>query len=549
MHQSSTTPNDWEILQRIGAHYDGHPLVLQVIAEEIRQSPFRGDIARYWQHYEAEFSSAAPTTANKLERSRLFRRRVRQRVEQAIQRLPESARQMLCACSVFRRPVPERFWLTMVGEGDAQVAFDTLQERGLVEYASAAGNTLLFRQHNLIRSVAFNLLKADVAAWDAAERQAAHLWLNDYEPEPDAPNLETVRGYLEAFDHYCEVEDWEQAAEIYMQNLYTSNQPLHWQLFIWGNYQELTQISERLAEKVSEMKIRCFLNLGNSNVCLGNFNQAVDWYEKASSAAQEIGDRQGEGAALGNLGNAYYSLGQYERALDYHQQYLTLAQKLGNRQGEGNALGGLGNAYYSLGQYERAINYHQQYLTIAREIGNRRGEGIALGNLGIVYKNLGQYERAINYHQQCLTIAREIGDRAGEGHALGGLGLAYNSLGQYEQTINFYQQHLTIAQDIGDRVGEGTALVNMGATLLKLKDYPESLTNNQAALKIVREIGFRGGEAEALKNLAEVHQALGEIETAKQYAQQALALATELGIPLKAECEALLAELEKDHKS
>jgi len=39
--------------------------------------------------------------------------------------------------------------------------------------------------------------------------------------------------------------------------------------------------------------------------------------------------------------------------------------------------------------------------------------------------------------------------------------------------------------------------------------------------------------------LADLHQALGVIEVARQYCQQALVLATELGIPLKAECEAL----------
>ncbi|NJO51886.1 MAG: hypothetical protein HC840_23520 [Leptolyngbyaceae cyanobacterium RM2_2_4] len=44
--------------------------------------------------------------------------------------------------------------------------------------------------------------------------------------------------------------------------------------------------------------------------------------------------------------------------------------------------------------------------------------------------------------------------------------------------------------------------------------------------------------------MAELHQALGEVEVARQYGQQALALATELGIPLKAECEVLLQQLE-----
>ncbi|WP_448604000.1 tetratricopeptide repeat protein [Thermoleptolyngbya sp.] len=77
-----------------------------------------------------------------------------------------------------------------------------------------------------------------------------------------------------------------------------------------------------------------------------------------------------------------------------------------------------------------------------------------------------------------------------------------------------------------------------------MEQYAESLTNNQAGLEIFREIGVQAGEAEALKNLAEVHQALGERVAARQYGEQALALATELGIPLQEECQTLMQELE-----
>ena len=514
------TDVDGDLLSRIGAFFDGHPLVLQVIANEIRQPPFRGNIARYWHHYDAEFTPSPASTSNALARSRRFRRRVRQRVEHSLQRLPDPARQMLCASAVFRRPVPIEFWQAMLPDNDPQIAFDTLQERHLVEYSFATDNTELVRQHNLIRSVAYDQLKADPLAWKTAEHQAAALWLNAYEPPPNAPNLETVRGYLEAFDHYCEVEDWEHAAEIYMHTLETTNQALHWQLLIWANYQELRQLSARLAPNASAIiKIRCFLNLGNAYQWLSDYHKAIDWYEQALSTAQEIGVRKAfpqesrlqEGKALGNLGIAYYSLGQYERAIDFHEQQLTIVREMGVRK------------------------------VFPQE--SRNGEGRALGNLGLAYYSRGQYERAIDFYEQYLRIAREMGDRNGEGRALNNLGLAYHSLGQYERAIDFYEQRLMIAREIGDRRGEGIGMGNLGETQLELKQYSESLNNNQSALEIFREIGDRAGEAEALKNLAALHHALGEIEAAREYCQQALALATELGIPLQTECEELNAQL------
>ena len=50
-----------------------------------------------------------------------------------------------------------------------------------------------------------------------------------------------------------------------------------------------------------------------------------------------------------------------------------IAREIGDRRGEGNALGNLGIAYADLGQVEKAIGYYEQRLVIAREIGDRRG--------------------------------------------------------------------------------------------------------------------------------------------------------------------------------
>ena len=109
------------------------------------------------------------------------------------------------------------------------------------------------------------------------------------------------------------------------------------------------------------------------------------------------------------------ALGQPQRAIDFFQQHLVIAREIGDRRGEGQALGNLGLAYADLGQPQRAIDFHQQALVISREIGDRRGEGNALGNLGLAYADLGQPQRAIEFYQQQLTIVREIGDRRGEG--------------------------------------------------------------------------------------------------------------------------------------
>ncbi|MBD1867008.1 tetratricopeptide repeat protein [Cyanobacteria bacterium FACHB-471] len=621
-----STDTERDYVCAIASYFQGHPLILKMIVGDIRSRLFGGSITKYWTEYYNCQPHNPRQPSSTLRQSQ--EQRARQWVSQTIQQLPDLPRQMLQRCAVFRRPVAESFYLQMLEDAsgpERTAALTALKSRNLVEDIDIQAGQVLIQQHNLIRDSAYAQLKATPSTWETAERTAAHLWLTAYTSPPNAERIEIVRGYLEAFDHYCEVENWENACRILdIQIDSPTQEPLHWQLETWGYYREEIALYKRVLQKTSTERDVLWLrglgiasdrlgnstqaiqhhqrslklaremgalgsaakalgNLGNAYNSLGQYEQAIAHHQQDLTVTREIGDRQGEGNTLGNLGNVYYSLGQYEQAIAYyqqslvvkreigncagegntlgnlgnaydflgqyeqaiahHQQYLTIARETGNRRGEGAALGNLGNAYNSLGQYEQAITYHQQSLTIAREIGNRQGEGIVLGNLGNAYNSLGQYEQAIIYYQQSLTIAREIGDRQGEGNALGNLGCVYNSLRQYEQAITYHQQYLTIAREIGDKRGKGIALVNWGATQIKLQQYPEALASSIAALAIFREIGDRANEAEALRNLAELHQKLGEADVAREYCEQALALATELGIPLVKECQKLWEEL------
>jgi tetratricopeptide (TPR) repeat protein len=87
-----------------------------------------------------------------------------------------------------------------------------------------------------------------------------------------------------------------------------------------------------------------------------------------------------------------------------------IAQQIGDRLGEGTALGNLGSDYENLGEHRRAIAFHGQHLAIAREIGDRRGEGRALWNLSVALDQLGDRAEAVQHAQASLRIQEDIGD-------------------------------------------------------------------------------------------------------------------------------------------
>ena len=261
----------------------------------------------------------------------------------------------------------------------------------------------------------------------------------------------------------------------------------------------------------------------------GHLREAVRLLSWAAEVARAVGDRRGEGNALGNLGLAYADLGEVRRAIEYYEQALVIAREIGDRRGEGNRLGSLGLAYAALGEVRRAIECYDQALVIFREIGDRRGEGNTLGNLGVAYKDLGEVRRAIEYHEQALKIAREVGDRRGEGAALGNLGNAYVDLGEVRRAIEYHEQALAIAREIGDRRNEEVWLGNLGVAYYRLGEVRRTIEYCEQALIVAREIGDRRNEGVWLGNLGAAYADLGEVQRPIEYYEQALAVAREIG--------------------
>uniref|UniRef100_A0ACD5GYV0 Uncharacterized protein n=1 Tax=Desertifilum tharense IPPAS B-1220 TaxID=1781255 RepID=A0ACD5GYV0_9CYAN len=165
-------------LVRVGSAYEGHPLALWIIAGEIVNPPFNGNILAYWNQYSQEIEKIEQFPQQpeqellgdnlKLDRyTRKLRGIVKQRIEKTFERLANeipNAYILLCYCSVYRRPVPEKFYLKTLeklelDEEQQQITVDVLRDRYLIE-ENIINNGLHLRQHNLIRSVASTHLKS-----------------------------------------------------------------------------------------------------------------------------------------------------------------------------------------------------------------------------------------------------------------------------------------------------------------------------------------------------------------------------------------------------
>jgi SEFIR domain len=172
----SFASEDRLFLERIGVAYEGHPLALRIIAGEIKNRPFEGNIVAYWHKYGNEVEEVEKTIAEvqegkltgvndkwQLDRfTKTLRRNVQSRLDKTFLRLRKDAKWayvLLCEASIYHCPVPESFWLSHLedwnrNELEQKTALDTLRDRYLLEeVVEHSTSRYLLRQNNLIRCV------------------------------------------------------------------------------------------------------------------------------------------------------------------------------------------------------------------------------------------------------------------------------------------------------------------------------------------------------------------------------------------------------------
>ncbi|MFH0982870.1 MAG: tetratricopeptide repeat protein, partial [Planctomycetota bacterium] len=95
-------------------------------------------------------------------------------------------------------------------------------------------------------------------------------------------------------------------------------------------------------------------------------------------------------------------------AIEFYEQDLVIAREIGDRRGEGAALGNLGNAHADLGDARKAIEFYEQQLVIVREIGDRLGESRASWNMGLLLAQQGRHTEAADRMQVLVDYFTEI---------------------------------------------------------------------------------------------------------------------------------------------
>jgi tetratricopeptide (TPR) repeat protein len=260
---------------------------------------------------------------------------------------------------------------------------------------------------------------------------------------------------------------------------------------------------------------------------LNEFAKAREFAQKALSAYQAIGARNGEGQSLFCLADALRGGSDADRdvARAHAERAAQIFAELGAPYNLARAYNYQALIAGTQGRRLDAVKYGEQALAAAQRAGNVVLQALVLMNLGVTYEAMGERARAADYYLQSSKLYESLGDEARAAQIQSNrANLLINYGGNAEEAVRDAQNALTVARKFGDAKFEVTSLqiiaaahqnagrqkdaeqeLNRIVSIAKQRDLKDDLAETNVALAQLRLDQSR--YAEALDLLT---QALGD---------------------------------------
>ena len=245
--------------------------------------------------------------------------------------------------------------------------------------------------------------------------------------------------------------------------------------------------------------------------------------------SEEQGYYRGETDSYRILGNAQQTKGDFDSALQYYERAYHLADKKNYKNMLPALLGNIGIIYLNKGNYPVSLQKFYESLKYAEAANDKLLIRSSLNNIGTIHFYQGKMVEAEKAYQKTLALSKELTDTAN-------MILSYNNLGEVSLEQNNPAKalryltpayNLALLKNVPDML---VAVTNtLGDTYYRLDSARESISYFTTALRLSKELGNARATCKALLGLAKVQNKQGLFKQALANGLEALHSADAMG--------------------
>jgi tetratricopeptide (TPR) repeat protein len=460
--------------------FGGNAKAMQIISGTIT-TDFEGDADVYWrenQHdllIEPELKNLVASQFDRLEQ------------------MDREAYRLLCRLGCYRYQDVSHVniqglqcLLWDVREEQARRVIKYLTDRLLIEFRKGK-----YWLHPVIATEAIARLKQS-GEWRIANQKAAEFWNNSVTL---VENPQDALMALEAYHHYMEIGDFEEAANVIIrgrQNKWDNRISLGVLFNRLGLLETLISVINPLIEKLnSDYHLNILYNLlGRAYHQVGNIKAALDCHYKSNEIAEKQNFLQERISSSFNLGLCYTDLWEIDRASQIFYYVKNLAATDRNYyQYVVYSLCCLAYLDSSVGQNENLDSMLQEAKTgLANNRLTSWGIGTSLLFLSLTYKNLGLIETALEMCHRAISHCQQNQFSFLEARTKSCLASLYREKGEFTEAIAKHLEAISNMNTVSDKCNLAKAYYQLGLTYQKMGDVNQSRDTFKAAIAIFNDM-------------------------------------------------------------
>jgi tetratricopeptide (TPR) repeat protein len=226
-----------------------------------------------------------------------------------------------------------------------------------------------------------------------------------------------------------------------------------------------------------EVKLAVLTGLANDHLALNHNNQAVEIFQEALKAEEEIEKPETRAANFFDLAQLYKEQGDLMRSRAYGQVSLSIYEQLNQRRHVLRLSASIGELLAGMGE----VNEAEKVLTRAVNVG--QAENTLSGtDLALTYTSLAalrlqqnQLEEAGSISRQAIEEARQAGDMLAEGKALQLAAEVETRLDHRDEARGLYEQAINLLEQINVPYVLGDVYKAYGEALEKWGDFANAV--------------------------------------------------------------------------
>lgn len=434
--------SDESLISPLHEAYGGNAKAMEIVSRAISEDS-AGNIKAYWDFNHGDL---------------LIERDLEGLVSEQFERLKKlvpDAYKLLCRMGCYRyqdvpKISPQGLYCLLWDSNERSYGrtIKSLQDRALIEFSEG-----YYWMHPVIRQESIERLKRE----DDYTRVSSFAAKYFTESVAKVENVEDVKKAFEAFYHYAEIGDFDNACLVVTKERENS----------FGWLEPLNISADRLSLSQSmisiiELRIENILKKGTSPSLCGlldamgdmywdtNINQAIVCYRQSINLADEIHLQTYKMLSRFNLGLCNIALYELEEADAILCESKKISQDNGNLRYSIYCSFCLAYIAAEMGDQDKAlklVSYVERELT--RVDITSWGKGYSLLFLGLTFNKIGSLEKSLKVHEDAIDFSNKSNYVQIRAKALCGMIELYRLMKDYKNSLAMYNQAFPLVREIG----------------------------------------------------------------------------------------------------